>query len=292
MNVNYKEKDMSWLHVNHVFLKPGLYLVATPIGNLRDITLRALDILRTVSVVYCEDKRVSRKLMAAYGLKVDFHIYNDHSDSGQREEICARIEAGEAVALISDAGMPLISDPGYKLVRELHARGLMVTSAPGANAPLAALQLSGLPSDTFSFLGFLPSKTKARTECLERWRGVDTTLVMFESAPRLVACLHDILAVFGDRDMRVVREMTKMYEEVRRGNISELVAYYQDYGRPKGEIVLVVEPTSFNGFRDVDIEKKLHQAMEKMSLKDAAHFVAEATGSSRKMVYDMALRLK
>ncbi len=287
-----REKDSLWLQRNDVVLKAGLYLVATPIGNLRDITLRALDVLQAVDVVYCEDTRVSGKLMKAYMLKKPMISYNDHADDKKRGEIFARIEKGAAVALISDAGMPLISDPGYKLVRAAQERGVMVTSLPGANAPLSALQLSGMPSDCFTFVGFLPSKQKARCGVLEKWKMVDTTLIAFESAPRLLASLRDMLGVFGDRKIAVVREITKMFEEVRRGSLSELVAYYEENGKPKGEIVLVIEPPVQALFTEEDVRKKLQEALGSMRLKEAANFVAEATGYSRKVVYELALEVK
>ncbi len=180
-------------------LKSGLYLVATPIGNLRDMTLRAIDTLAMADVVACEDTRVSGKLFQAMGFKVKLMALHDHNEVAQTPYLLSLIAEGKSVALISDAGMPLISDPGYKLVRECLDKGVYVTSLPGANSPLMALQLSGLPSDNFSFLGFLPSKSKARRDVLETWKNVPTTLVIFESANRIEDSCADILAVLGDR---------------------------------------------------------------------------------------------
>jgi len=273
-------------------LKPGLYLVATPIGNLRDITLRALDTLVAVDVLYCEDTRVSGKLLKAYDIRQKLQSYNDHSDEKKRAAILESIAGGEAVGLISDAGMPLISDPGYKLVRECVEAGLAVTSLPGANAPLTALQLSGLPSDAFAFLGFLPAKDKARRDVLERWRDVPGTLIAFESAGRLLKTLTALAELMPGREVAVTRELTKLYEQVRRGVAADLLAFYEAEGAPKGEIVLVIGPPAESGWSEEDLEQALLTAMETMRVKEAAQEVAQRFGVSKKQAYELALRLK
>lgn len=272
-------------------VRAGLYLVATPIGNLRDISLRALDVLRAADVVLCEDTRVTRKLLSAYGVKVRLEVYNDHSDTARRGEIVGKLQEGNVIALVSDAGMPLISDPGYKLVQDVQAAGLYVSSVPGANAPLSALQLSGMPSDCFSFIGFLPNKTKARKDILRNWIDVQTTLVTFETAPRLLDALADIGEIFGAREVAVVREITKMFEEVRKGTPDELLAHYTASGLPKGEIVLVIAPPVAVQISPEDIERQVRNALKTMRTKEAAAFVSERTGHSRKELYDLALKL-
>ena len=293
MTTELTKKDTPWLQGDGVthHISAGLYLVATPIGNLRDITLRALATLRAADIVVCEDTRVSKKLLAAYGISKKLEIYNDHSDARQRTKIITAALGGKSVALISDAGMPLISDPGYKLVTACAEAGVKVTSVPGANAPLAALQLSGLPSDQFSFLGFLPAKTKARCDMLRLWEAVPATLVAFESAKRLIKSLADIASVMPGRSVAVVREITKLHEEVRKGSAAELAAHYEEHGPPRGEIVLVIAPPQDREISQSDVEEKLRAALKILSTKEAAAQVAEQTGLPRKVLYDLALRL-
>ncbi len=275
-------------------LTAGLYLVATPIGNLRDITLRALDVLKQADYIACEDKRVTGKLLQSYDIENNGRllVYNDHSKAGDRQHIAALIGQGCSVALVSDAGMPMISDPGYKLVRDCIDLGLSVTSAPGANAPLAALQLSGLPSDRFMFAGFLPSKDQARFEIFNELKSVEATLVFYETAPRLQASLEAILATLGDRPVAVVREITKMFEEARRDTVSRLIAHYKEKGAPKGEIVLLIAGAEKTDYSDAQIEAMLRDALETMSSKDASAFVAEQTGLPRKQLYNLVLSMK
>ena len=272
-------------------LKAGLYIVATPIGNLRDISLRALDVLRHADVIMCEDTRVTRKLFNAYQIKGRLQSYNDHSDETRRYEIVARAGAGDVVALVSDAGMPLISDPGYKLVRDCREEGVYVTTIPGASAPLAALQISGLPSDRFCFLGFLPHKTNARRKIVDQWKDVPGTLIAFETAPRLKASLQDIGDVLGAREVAVVREITKLYEEVRKGTPSELYAYYDEHGLPKGEIVLVIAPPVAEEVSDEAINNMIRSALDTMRTKEAVVFVAEKTGRKKNDLYNIALQI-
>lgn len=269
----------------------GLYLIATPIGNLRDITFRALDVLQTADIILCEDTRVTHKLLSAYGIKAKTKVYNDHSDTHRRDEVIADIKGGQVVALASDAGMPMISDPGYKLVKACHEAGVCVTTLPGANAPLSALQLSGFPSDCFSFIGFLPTKTKARRDVLARWARVQTTLIAFETAPRLLASLKDIGEVLGTRDVAVVREITKMFEEVRKGTPENLLGQYAEKGLPKGEIVLVIAPPEEEIFSEDDLEGQIRNALKTMKTKEAAVFVAQNTGANKKELYYMALKV-
>ncbi len=272
-------------------LQSGLYIVATPIGNLRDISLRALDILRSVDIIMCEDTRVTRKLLGAYQIKAKMHSYNDHSDAGRRRSIISQIEEGKAIALVSDAGMPLISDPGYKLVRDCDAAGLYITTIPGASAPLAALQISGLPSDKFCFLGFMPHKTKARQKIWQQWKSAPATLLAFEAAPRLIASLRDVGEVLGGREVAVVREITKLYEEVRKGSPDELVSYYEEHGLPRGEIVLVIAPPEEEVVSEEAVEDMIRDALDSMKTKEAAAFVADKTGLKKNDLYNIALKI-
>lgn len=281
-------QSSSPLSIRRETLKPGLYLVSTPIGNLRDITLRALDVLAGADVIACEDTRVSGKLLKAYDIKAKLISYNDHSDESKRAHILGMIKDGKAVALISDAGTPLISDPGYKLVRGAYDEGLSVTTLPGANAPLSALQLSALPSDNFSFIGFLPAKSGARQEVLREWADVNTTLIAFDTGPRLLKSLADILGVMGDRHIAIVREITKLYEESIRGKVSELLEIEQ----PKGEIVLVISPPDATTYSDADVRGLLLEALKGNPTKKAASIVAEQTGLPKSELYDLALALK
>lgn len=274
---------------------PGLYLVATPIGNLRDISLRALDLLAAADVVACEDTRVTDKLMARYGLATPRLPYHEHNAERMRPVLLERLKAGAVVALVSDAGTPLISDPGFKLVRAAIAEGIAVTALPGPSAALDALVLSGLPSDRFFFQGFLPPKETARRRVLGELVSLRATLVVYETAPRLAATLADMAAVLGDRPAAVGRELTKLYEEVRRGSLGELAAHYAAAGAPKGEIVILVGGTSEEAAREAMSEDALDAALDTalatMSVKDASVAVAEATGLPRREVYQRALVL-
>lgn len=272
-------------------LTPALYLVATPIGNLRDITLRALDTLKGADKIACEDTRVTGKLLGAYDISKPTLSYNDHSDEKKRGSILNEIEAGKSIALVSDAGSPLISDPGFKLVRDAIARGLKVTSIPGACAVIMGLQLSGLPSDSFSFIGFLPNKQKARKDHLQEWGAVQSTLVAYETGPRLLSSLSDIQDVYGDRRVCVARELTKMYEESKTDAVSSLIDYYENNGAPKGEIVLIIAGATDEIWDDDKVRIKLIEALKTMKTKDAANYVAEMSGRSKKDIYDMALSL-
>lgn len=275
-----------------VSLKPGLYLVPTPIGNLRDLTYRALDVLAGVDLIVCEDTRVTGKLLKAFGLKKSMRVYNDHSTEKDRAHILNVIQGGESVALVSDAGTPMISDPGYKLVRQLVQEGVPITALPGANAVLPALQLSGLPTDAFSFIGFLPARSGPRKSILEKWKDRPGTLVCYETGPRLAESLKDIRQVLGDRPAAIAREITKLYEEVRRGKLSALLEGLDPENPPKGEIVLVIGENK--GAEEIPadtIEGQLKQALKTLSVRDAAEIVAGATGKPKKAIYMLALKL-
>ena len=272
-------------------LTPGLYLVATPIGNLRDITLRALDTLRTVDLIAAEDTRMTGKLLHLLGLpKKQLTIYNDHATDAQRDALLNAIREGKSVALVSDAGTPLISDPGYRLVRACREAGLPVTSLPGANAPLTALQLSGLPSDRFTFIGFLPPKSAARRTVLAEWKDIPSTLILFETGPRLPASLADMADILGDRQACVTRELTKLHEEARTATLTELATYYSE--APKGEIVVVIGPAAVAAMSYDDLAKQLKTALETMSMRDAVDAITIASGAPRKKLYELALQFK
>jgi 16S rRNA (cytidine1402-2'-O)-methyltransferase len=216
----------------------GLYVLATPIGNARDISLRALDVLKGCDVICAEDTRVTAKLLAIHGVSKPLIPYNDHNAPEMRPKILARLARGEAVVLVSDAGTPLVSDPGYKLVREVIAAGASVVAIPGPSAVLAGLTLSGLPSDRFLFAGFMPPRQGERRTALDELKTVRATLIFFESAQRLSESLRAMADALGDRACAVARELTKMHEEVRRGSLSELAAHYEKAGAPKGEVTL------------------------------------------------------
>jgi 16S rRNA (cytidine1402-2'-O)-methyltransferase len=270
----------------------GLAVVATPIGNMLDITLRALATLRAADVITCEDTRVTQKLLARHGIERPLLAYHDHNAERMRPLLLDRLRRGELVALVCDAGTPLISDPGFKLVQAALAEGLPVTTLPGASAPLAALVLSGLPSDRFLFAGFLPPKGAARRRALAELAAVPATLVFFESAPRLAAALTDMAAVLGLRQAAVARELTKLFEEVRRGELAELAAHYREAGKPRGELVVVVGPAAETaGLAGTALDEQLKAALAQMSVRDASEAVAAATGRKRREVYQRALLL-
>lgn len=272
-------------------LTPALYIVATPIGNLGDLTMRARDILAAADLVACEDTRVTGKLLSAFGLKRPLLAYNDHNAEKVRPTLLEAVRQGKAVALVSDAGTPLISDPGYKLVRDAAEAGLAVTAAPGPSALLAALVLAGLPTDRFLFAGFLPPKSGARRTALGELASVPATLVFYESGPRLAASLADMAAVLGDRPAAVARELTKLFEEVRRDPLSALAAHYAEAGPPKGEIVIVVGAPAEQAASADTLDAALRRALQDNSTRDAAALVAGETGLPRKQVYARALEL-
>lgn len=275
-------------------LAPGLYIIATPIGNLRDITLRALDLLAEADEVLAEDTRVARRLLDAHGIRAKLSPYHDHNGAQRRPELLQRMQQGEALALISDAGTPLVSDPGWKLVSETIEAGCQVYPVPGASSALAGLVASGLPSDRFLFQGFLPQKAGARRASLKQLASVPATQIFFESATRLAARLEEFADVFGaDRDAVVARELTKLFEEFRRGTLGDLVTHYRSAGPPKGEVVILVGPPAGDDpVSGDDIDAALRSAMTRQPLKSAAAEVAESLGLPRRDVYQRALALK
>ena len=271
----------------------GLYILATPIGNARDISLRALEVLKGCDVIAAEDTRVTSKLLAIHGISKPLIPYNDHNGPQMRPKILARLEQGQAVALVSDAGTPLVSDPGYKLVRETIAAGAAIVALPGPSAVLAGLALSGLPSDRFLFAGFLPSKSGERKSMLEELGSVRATLIFFESAQRLEDSLPTLAEVLGDRQAVVARELTKLHEEVRRGSLRELAGHYAKAGAPKGEVTLLVAPPDAAAAPDsARIDAALKAALAFMPVKAAAEMIADLTDASRKALYARALELK
>jgi 16S rRNA (cytidine1402-2'-O)-methyltransferase len=273
-------------------LSPGLYITATPIGNASDITLRALNVLRNCDLIVAEDTRVTSRLLALYGISRPLLVYNDHNAGSMRPKLLDRLRQGARLALVSDAGTPLVSDPGHKLVRAAREEGLPVFPIPGASATLAALTVSGLPSDRFFFVGFLPPKSGERRTALAALIVVPGTLIFFESAPRLAASLKDMADILGLREGAIARELTKLHEEVRRGGLDELAAYYVG-APPKGEIVVLVGPRAEDGPPDWgEIDALLVQALPFMPVKAAASLIAEAMGGSRREVYLRALALK
>jgi 16S rRNA (cytidine1402-2'-O)-methyltransferase len=271
-------------------LAPGLYIVATPIGNLGDLSRRAVTVLGAVAAVACEDTRVTGKLMHHLGTKTKLIRYDDHASDATRDHILG-LAALQPVALVSDAGTPLISDPGYQLVKAARERGIVVTSIPGPSAAIVALTLAGLPSDRFLFAGFLPSKAKARADTLAELAAIKATLVFYETAPRLTAALAAIAEVLPGREVAVARELTKMYEECRSGSAAELIAHYEAHP-PKGEIVLVIAPPGEVVTSAADADALLIEALRTLKASQAAAEVARTTGLDRKALYARAMELK
>lgn len=276
--------------VAHQPLQPGLYIVATPIGNLGDITMRAAETLARCDGVACEDTRVTGKLMKHLGLSKPLWRYDDHAGEKDRARLVAAMQE-KAVALVSDAGTPLVSDPGYRLVRDARAAGVPVTTLPGACAAIAGLTLSGLPNDRFLFAGFLPNKDKARRETLESAAKADATAIFYETAPRLVKSLEAIEQLLPDREIAVARELTKLHEECRTGTAAELAAHFAAHPA-KGEIVLLVGPGGGERADEQDVDALLTEALQSAKPSQAAAQVAKATGQDRKTLYARALELR
>jgi len=271
--------------------KPGLYLVATPIGNLGDITLRALEILAGADVIACEDTRVTRKLADRFGIETPLTPYHDHNATTARPKLLARLAAGEAVALVSDAGTPLISDPGYRLVRDVQDAGFPVVAVPGASSVLTALTVAGLPTDRFFFEGFLPPKQVARQKRIAALATMPATLVLFESGPRIAEALDDLASGLGGRTAAICRELTKLHEEVRRGTLTDLAGDYARGAETRGEFVVVVSPPPEEETAPADVDDLLRRALTRVSVKDAVGEVALATGKPKREVYQRALEL-
>ncbi|MEE9301287.1 MAG: 16S rRNA (cytidine(1402)-2'-O)-methyltransferase [Alphaproteobacteria bacterium] len=270
-------------------------MVATPIGNARDITLRALDLLAGTDAILCEDTRRTGKLLAIYGIRRPMISYHEHNAPRVRPGLVRRLKAGASLALVSDAGTPLVSDPGYKLVRASLAAGVPVRPVPGASAPIAALSVSGLPTDRFLFAGFLPARGPARRKALGRLATLESTLVLFETARRLPATLSDMAELLGPREAAIARELTKQFEEVRRGTLEHLAAHYARAQAPKGEIVIVVAPPEeapAASWDEARIDAALGEALAHMGTKEAAARLSTETGLSRRALYRRAITLK
>jgi 16S rRNA (cytidine1402-2'-O)-methyltransferase len=277
--------------LNEAPLEPGLYVVSTPIGNLRDITLRALDVLHGCDLVLAEDTRVAGKLLNAFGLKRPLRRYDDHAADNARDDVLARLKNGAKIALISDAGAPLVSDPGFRLVRAAISDGAKVIPIPGASAVIAGLSIAGLPTDRFLFAGFPPPKSAARRTLFEELAPLRATLVFFEGGSRLKASLEDMAAVFGDRPAAVGRELTKLYETCIRGPLSDLAADPR-LDHPKGEIVVLVGPGEEKAASAQDADAALRDALLRSGPSEAAAEVARALGLPRRDLYRRALELK
>jgi len=273
-------------------LAPGLHIVSTPIGNLRDITLRALEVLAAADLIACEDTRVTRKLLDHYGIATPLTPYHDHNAAQARPRLLARLAAGAAIALVSDAGTPLISDPGFKLVRAAREAGHAVTAEPGPSAALAALTVSGLPTDRFFFEGFLPAKQTQRRARIGELDRIAATLVLYESGPRMAAALADLATGLGPRQAAVCRELTKLHEEVRRGDLATLARDYTGPVETRGEFVIVIAPPLEEATTETaDLDGLLRQALDRVSVKEAVGEVAAVTGRPRREVYQRALTL-
>ncbi len=269
----------------------GLYIVATPIGNLADITLRARDTLRAVDLIACEDTRVTGRLLRGHSITTPMTSYHDHNAAQVLPQLIARLFKGESVALVSDAGTPLISDPGYRLIGAAIEAGIDVIPLPGPSAMMAALVVSGLPTDRFMFAGFLPAKSAARSRVFAELASIKATILFFESPKRLPACLSDMAQILGDRPAAVARELTKTYEQVRRGSLASLAEAYRNEGPPRGEVVIVVGPPLETRASMDDVDRQLRTLLGTLSLRDAVDRVAGMTGMNRREVYARALGL-
>ena len=274
-------------------LRNGLYIIATPIGNLKDFSPRAAEILNEAEIIACEDTRVSKKLFSLLGLPLNkkFIKYEDHTEEKQAQNLIDLINEGASVALISDAGSPLISDPGYKLVRKCREQDIYVTAIPGACAVITALQLSGLPTNRFMFAGFIPNKDKARADLFNELKSINTTLVFYETAPRLLKTLEQVALIFAGREISIARELTKMYEEVVGGDIRQVIEYFTA-NEPRGEFVLMVAPPVATENSAIDIRPILQKRLAETSLKTAVKEVCAQYGLNKNEVYALALELK
>tara|TARA_Y100001970_G_scaffold201309_1_gene244968 strand:- start:732 stop:1580 length:849 start_codon:yes stop_codon:yes gene_type:complete len=268
-----------------------LTIISLPIGNLKDITIRALEELQSSDLIFCEDKRITIKLLNHYNISNKLMSYNEHSDRSTREFIINQINKGKSISLVSDAGTPLISDPGYKLIRELKEKNLTVTSCPGPSSPITAITLAGLPTDKFFFSGFLPVKSKARKDYLLKIKNIESTIIFLESPNRIVKSLETILEIFGDRNISICRELTKKFEEVITLKVSEAIKNLSSRNNIKGEIVIVIEG-EVKIDKSQNLEAILKDALKSMSLSDAAREISKYTNFSKKEVYNAALALK
>lgn len=275
-------------------LSAGLYIVATPIGNLKDISLRALETLLSVDKILCEDTRVSQKLLAHYGISKPLEAFHDHNETQKAQKIADDIKDGQRLALISDAGTPLISDPGFILARTLQEQGLFVTHIPGSTSMVTALVLSGMPSDRFIFHGFLPSKSQARQDMLRNIQQSQTTAIVFESPHRILKSLQDVMDIMGEEHpVCLCRELTKKFEQCLHLSAKQLFDYGNQQGGFKGEIILVIAPCKPQQDHDqLDLDALIMQALKHYRIKDVAHMLAEQTGITKKIIYQRALELQ
>lgn len=273
-----------------------LYLVSTPIGNLGDISERAKKTLENVDLIACEDTRTSKQLFSLLGLSVipPLTPYHEHNADTVRPRLLEKLKKGVSIALVSDAGTPLVSDPGYKLVRACREQGIQVTTVPGANAVLSALQLSGLPSDSFFFKGFLPPKTHARQQLLRELETIPATLIFYETSHRLIEMLSDLRLILGDRETAVVREITKKFEETKNGLLSELIDYYTQEGAPKGELVVVVDryKKTENAVSAEDLTALIQKTLQDYSVRDTVERIVSLTGLNKRDLYKKVLEIK
>lgn len=274
-------------------MKNGLYIVATPIGNLGDISPRAIETLKNADVIACEDTRMTKKLLSLLGLSLNktYIPLHDHNEEEQAAKVIGYIEEGKAVAQVSDAGSPLISDPGYKLIKKCRAAGVYVTTIPGCCALICALQLSGLPTNNFMFVGFIPNKEKARADLFKKYKEIDTTLIFYETANRIVKSLTAAKDIFGNRELAVAREISKMFEECLNGTAEELIAHFEK-NEPRGEMVLMVSPPDASEAPVLDIESLLAEELNQNSLKTAVKNIVETYGLNKNEVYELALKVK
>jgi 16S rRNA (cytidine1402-2'-O)-methyltransferase len=273
-------------------IAPGLYITATPIGNARDISLRALDVLKSCDLIAAEDTRVTSKLLAIHGIAKPLTAYNDHNAPRERPKLIGKLKRGARVALVSDAGTPLVSDPGYKLLRDAIIEGIAVHAVPGASSVLTALMLAGLPTDRFCFAGFLPSKSGERRNALADFKTLRSTLIFFESAQRLAQSLGDMESVLGNRPAVVTRELTKLHEEIRRGDLASLAEHYRAADAPKGEVTLVIGAPMDSEPDFAKADALLDHALAFMPVRAAADLVSEALDLPRRALYERALALK
>ena len=271
-------------------LKPGLYIISLPIGNSKDITIRAIEYLQSVDEIYCEDTRVTNKILSIYKIKKSLKNYHDHNGKKVRPQIIKKIKDGKTIALVSDAGTPLVSDPGYKLVSELKARDLYVTAAPGVSSPITALTLSGLPTNNFYFLGFLPFKNQSRKKLIEGIKNLKTTIIIFESSNKINKTLQDLINILGNREIAICREMTKKFEEIITGKISD-VAQKIISKKLKGEIVIVLYGDNKKD-QEINLDEIINSFEGEYRPSELAKIISDQTGFSKSIIYNKIIRLK
>lgn len=271
-----------------------LYIVATPIGNIKDISFRAVEVLENVDLIICEDTRVTNVLLRNYNIKKPLLVYNDHSDQVMRNKILSLLDEGKNLALVSDAGTPLISDPGYKLIQALHKNNIIVNAIPGPCSVIAALSIAGVATDRFMFMGFLPSKVNAKSSVFAEVQAIKTTLVFFEASNRLLETLEVIEDYFANRKVVIVREITKIYEEVVKGSAVQVSQYFNNHpDKLRGEIVLIIDsPSEDETMSEAEMVKQLEKLMLEMSLKDAVEIISTQHKISKKQIYKLALKVK